>query len=38
MKQVKEERPDKVLLFVRYRRSTQFHVAEPDWSDLKAGE
>ena len=35
MEQVKLEKPDKVLLFVRYRRSTQFHVAEPDWDDAK---
>ncbi|GEM_PF-1511120 len=33
MAQVKEEKPEKVLFFIRYRRSTQFHVAEPDWED-----
>ncbi len=33
MAQVKEEKPEKVLLFIRYRRSTQFHVAEPDWEE-----
>jgi S1-C subfamily serine protease len=33
MAQVKEEKPDKVLFFIRYRRSTQFHVAEPDWEE-----
>jgi S1-C subfamily serine protease len=38
MAEVKADKPDKVLLFVRYRRSTQFHVAEPDWDDSKAAE
>ncbi len=36
MAKVKETKPDQVLFFVRYRRSTQFHVAEPDWDEAKA--
>ena len=35
MAKVKETKPDQVLFFVRYRRSTQFHVAEPDWDEAK---
>ncbi|MCO4769023.1 MAG: PDZ domain-containing protein [Deltaproteobacteria bacterium] len=31
---VLEERPDKVLFFVRFRRDTRFFVAEPDWTEL----
>lgn len=37
MAQVKEERPEKVLFFVRFRRDTRFFVAEPDWSELDEG-
>lgn len=31
---VGEDRPDKVLFFVRFRRDTRFFVAEPDWTEL----
>jgi hypothetical protein len=30
---VRADRPGKVLFFVRHRRDTRFHVAEPDWDD-----
>jgi S1-C subfamily serine protease len=33
---VTEEKPSKVLFFVRFRRDTRFFVAEPDWDELDA--
>ncbi len=33
---VTEEKPGKVLFFVRFRRDTRFFVAEPDWDELDA--
>jgi len=29
-----EEKPEKVLFFVRFRRDTRFFVAEPDWTEI----
>lgn len=33
---VQEARPQQVLFFVRYGRTTRFLVAEPDWDELEA--
>jgi len=35
MKIVREEKPAKVMFFVRSGRRTRFFVAEPDWSELR---
>jgi len=32
---IRTNRPDKVLFFTRFSRSTQFLVAEPDWDELE---
>ena len=32
---IQASRPDKVLFFTRFSRSTQFLVAEPDWDELE---
>jgi S1-C subfamily serine protease len=34
---VEENRPEQVLFFVRYGRTTRFLVAEPDWDDVVSG-
>ena len=36
MATIAEERPEKVMFFIRTGRSTRFLVAEPDWSELGA--
>jgi len=35
MQAIKDSRPEKVLFFTRFSRSTQFLVAEPDWDELE---
>jgi len=35
MEAIKETRPEKVLFFTRFSRSTKFLVAEPDWDELE---
>jgi serine protease Do len=35
MEAIKKSRPDKVLFFTRFSRSTKFLVAEPDWDELE---
>ena len=34
MAAIAQEKPEKVLFFVRYGRNTGFFVAEPNWSEL----
>lgn len=36
MKAIESLRPDKVLFFIRYLRSTRFLVAEPTWAGVEA--
>jgi len=37
MAKVQETSPEKVLFFVRFGRTTRFHVAEPDWTESETG-